>query len=67
MNENSALAVFNIVNVWGAIVINWSNCLSDDYINIFQFRTFSLFLPLAITFSVLPNSFIGSFDNNFSL
>ena len=28
MDWNSALAVFKIVNEWGATGINWSNCLS---------------------------------------
>ena len=43
MNENSALVVFNIVNVWGAIVINWSNCLSGGYIIIPIFVHFHYF------------------------
>ena len=33
INENSALVVFSIVNEWGAIVINGTNCLSDTKVN----------------------------------
>ena len=33
MNWNPALVVFNIVNGWGATVINWPNCWSDTKVN----------------------------------
>ena len=33
MDWNSALVVFNIVNEWGATVINWPNCLSGTKVN----------------------------------
>ena len=33
MNGNSELVVFSIVNEWGEIVINWSNCLLGTKVN----------------------------------
>ena len=33
INENPALAVFSIVNVWGAVVINCPDCLSGTNVN----------------------------------
>ena len=33
MDWNPALVVFNIVNEWGAIVINWPNCLLGTKVN----------------------------------
>ena len=33
IDENSVFVVFSIVNEWGDILINWSNCSSDTKIN----------------------------------
>ena len=33
MDENPVFFVFNIVNEWGAIVINWRDCLFGTKVN----------------------------------
>ena len=33
MDWKNALVIFNVVNKWGAIVINCANCLSSTKVN----------------------------------
>ena len=58
MNENSATVVFNVVNIWGTIVINCPNCLVGTNVN----KTYDACLWLLLTTLQCSISNFGRFS-----